>query len=619
MKNRISVSVITPVFKSSKWLMGYFKSLNDISREHFALEVVIVDNDPRSLSLEQYYAMSGELDLKILTNDENVGFGSACNQGAEKASGDILLFLNVDTSIEPDALRLMVERLEREPGCAMVEARQIPEEHPKFYWPDTGRVEWCSACCLLMRRNLFLEVGGFDKNFFLYCEDVDLSFRLTNRGYKLAYLPEAVCNHFSSDESRHRDNFRLFHEIKSSVILRARYMRTWDFLSSLYQQLLRIICGRTKGSTYKSISAMKEGLKVTAAILMERWSNRNSIEYKQFGDRGEFSLHYRFPPEVLSESEATEVVAGDDFSVIIPTVNRGFLIDNLCESILVQLEDLGVGELIIVDYGSSVGSVEGLRERFKSRGRLKVLKAPATRWAAAIGKGIQDSKGELLIFLADTIVPNPKLIKSHLKSQLEHDIVSGKVVDSLPVSGSPFRKYIRDRLIAGRHLLSLTSFSGSYLDPTMFRNCSFKRSLITETEDCLSDYALNFWSGRAAIEKLLDRIFANGHKVYKQKEYESLDTYVPTFRTFMARAFKYGFTLGNRKSDSPNLASVFIRQLLSFIFVVTPLSLPGLIFEIFLPCSQKINPLAAWWFSSFERLFFSAGELWYCRFRDYFV
>ena len=168
------------------------KLSEEVDTSQFSFQVIIIDNDPTSLSLEDYYAMAGELDLHVISNDENRGFGAACNQGVQAASGNYILFLNVDTEISPDAVLLMIKRLEREPGCAMVEARQLPEEHPKFYWPHSGRVDWCSGCCLLMRKNLFLESGGFDERFFLYCEDVDLSFRLTDRGYKLAYLPEAT-------------------------------------------------------------------------------------------------------------------------------------------------------------------------------------------------------------------------------------------------------------------------------------------------------------------------------------------------------------------------------------------------------------------------------------------
>ena len=74
-------------------------------------------------------------------------------------------------------------------------------------------------------------------------------------------------------------------------------------------------------------------------------------------------------PEVSDIS--TKIIA-DSVSVILPTENRDFQIDNICESILGQLAKLGSGELVVVDYGTAVGSAEGLRERFKGRERLKV-------------------------------------------------------------------------------------------------------------------------------------------------------------------------------------------------------------------------------------------------------
>ncbi len=220
------VSVVTPVYQSRKWLAGYFKALSELEKPDISLEVILIDNDPRSMSLEEYFALAGDLELKVLSNDCNEGFSKACNRGAREAKGSLLLFLNVDTEIAPTALQRMQHGMEHYPGCAIVEARQSPVAHPKFSWPDTGRTDWCSACCMLMRRDLFLESGGFDEIFFMYGEDVDLSFRLRDRGYKLLYLDSAVCVHHDSEKSKAAILERSFHMIRSGLLLRARYSST---------------------------------------------------------------------------------------------------------------------------------------------------------------------------------------------------------------------------------------------------------------------------------------------------------------------------------------------------------------------------------------------------------
>ena len=81
-------------------------------------------------------------------------------------------------------------------GVAATEGRQIPIEHPKYYDPLTGETSWVTGCCVMLRREAFDSVSGFDAHFFpLYCDDVDLSWRLRAAGWTLRYVPSAVIVH----------------------------------------------------------------------------------------------------------------------------------------------------------------------------------------------------------------------------------------------------------------------------------------------------------------------------------------------------------------------------------------------------------------------------------------
>ena len=78
----------------------------------------------------------------------------------------------------------------------MVEAKQLPVEHPKDYHPVTGLTSWGSGAFSLVRRRVFELVGGFDEQtFFLYCDDVDLSWRIREAGYDVVHQPSAVVFH----------------------------------------------------------------------------------------------------------------------------------------------------------------------------------------------------------------------------------------------------------------------------------------------------------------------------------------------------------------------------------------------------------------------------------------
>src|SRR5262249_38213267 len=135
--------------------------------------------------------------LRSLTNN---GFAKGINLLARQSKSQFLFILNPDTELEPECLERLVERAVSDPAIAMCEARQQPREHPKYYDPHTGETTWCTGAAVLVRRKAFEDLGGFDEHiFFMYCEDVDLSWKLWLRGWKCIYVPDAVVRHYSQD------------------------------------------------------------------------------------------------------------------------------------------------------------------------------------------------------------------------------------------------------------------------------------------------------------------------------------------------------------------------------------------------------------------------------------
>ncbi|HEX3785192.1 MAG TPA: glycosyltransferase family 2 protein [Pseudonocardiaceae bacterium] len=124
----------------------------------------------------------------------NLGHSLGCNELARGAQADVLLFVNPDTYCAPNAIGHLVTAL-ADPWSAAADARQIPCEHPKEYFADTGEQSWASGFFLAVRRSAFEEVDGFDRIFFTYGNDVDLSWRLRLRGYRVVHVPRAVVFH----------------------------------------------------------------------------------------------------------------------------------------------------------------------------------------------------------------------------------------------------------------------------------------------------------------------------------------------------------------------------------------------------------------------------------------
>ena len=139
-----------------------------------------IDNSDR-LDAENFAALTGPILLgEFVPNEGNLGFGKGHNRLMARAFGagaDHYLALNPDGFLHPDALRALLVQSALHQDFALIEARQFPNEHPKIYDPESLVTPWCSGACLMIPKRLHAEIGGFDNGFFMYCEDVDYSWR----------------------------------------------------------------------------------------------------------------------------------------------------------------------------------------------------------------------------------------------------------------------------------------------------------------------------------------------------------------------------------------------------------------------------------------------------------
>lgn len=202
----------------------------DSLREQFAqelkeeaVEIIVVDNASEkevTEGIEKY--LSGKSHIKLIKSKENLGFGRGCNLGAQNSKGEFILFLNSDTRVGDKGFLKMTEYLKEHPKVGIIGGRlsnydkSLQPSAGKFYnlinffllmfggekfgllksSPERiSKVDWVAGACLMISRNVFEKIEGFDKNIFMYIEDMEISYRANKNGFSTYFFPDVLVMH----------------------------------------------------------------------------------------------------------------------------------------------------------------------------------------------------------------------------------------------------------------------------------------------------------------------------------------------------------------------------------------------------------------------------------------
>jgi GT2 family glycosyltransferase len=210
------VSIIIPVFNQFDTTLTCLWQIKQ-NTDKIAYEVIIADDKSTDETIRIKQRVSGAI---VIRNKENLGFLKNCNQAARQANGRYLIFLNNDAFVRPGWLTDLVEVVEGDETVGIVGPKFVSsdgriQEAGGIIWSDGnawnyGRnddpekpeynyvkdVDYISGACLLIRKNLWDEIGGFDPRFApAYYEDADLAFEVRKRGFRVVYQPLSVVWH----------------------------------------------------------------------------------------------------------------------------------------------------------------------------------------------------------------------------------------------------------------------------------------------------------------------------------------------------------------------------------------------------------------------------------------
>jgi hypothetical protein len=163
-------------------------------------QIILGSNSPQKNLNHGYLSLVNKykkfVDIQLIVSRQNLGHGGMHNHlfFHDTTPSEYLLILNPDGLLGPKTLSRMIDRA-LPSNVGAVEPRQLPFEHPKVFDVFTGETTWASGACLLVKSEVFSQIGGFDTRFFLHCDDVDLSWRIRNEGLKLIYSVDSIFFH----------------------------------------------------------------------------------------------------------------------------------------------------------------------------------------------------------------------------------------------------------------------------------------------------------------------------------------------------------------------------------------------------------------------------------------
>ncbi|HQR50022.1 MAG TPA: glycosyltransferase family 2 protein [Methylophilaceae bacterium] len=209
--SKFQVSAIIVNYNSGSHAVDCIRSLQ--AQQVDGLEIIVVDNASQDDSIALLRDACGGC-ITLIESRENLGFGRANNLAAVKAQGEFLLLINPDAQLQGDgAVTTLVAYLQQNQAVGIagpeihepsknkyvLPRKTYPSQHRLKFTKGLavlpGKIAWILGACLILRKSTFQQIHGFDPDFFLYGEDIDICLRVRKAGYAIGYCSAAKITH----------------------------------------------------------------------------------------------------------------------------------------------------------------------------------------------------------------------------------------------------------------------------------------------------------------------------------------------------------------------------------------------------------------------------------------
>ena len=275
------ISFIIISYKDKEYLIRLIKSIGNVMGGGTEYEVILVDS-AKDIQLKELIE-GNDLGIRYYALDDNRGYGFAAGYGVSKAKWEYICVMNADIEFITGNVKDICDRLERQKEVGLIGPKIIlPDGMVQLSWGlkptpineliikmrdylyKKGMIrrimerqtkhefyaEWLTGACFFMRKEVWEEVEGFDTNFFLYFEDIDLSMRLLNRGYKILYYPSFQVLHYMGiskkqiitkadiEAKRSQLYFYTKHNSRVQLIILIAYLLIKSYIRLFYYKLM---------------------------------------------------------------------------------------------------------------------------------------------------------------------------------------------------------------------------------------------------------------------------------------------------------------------------------------------------------------------------------------------
>lgn len=314
------VTIIVVTHNSARWLERQRAALDAQTETRWRL--TIIDNASRGVERPNPGALPPQTHL--IQSQSNDGFAAANNRAAADASGPnapYLVFLNPDAFPQPEWLAELIATAERFPDAGAVGSTQIRADAPDVFDgagdvlhasglayranhgrprkspPPLGESFAVCAAAMLVRREAFEQIGGFDDRYFCFFEDVDLCFRLRLAGWRVLQSPDAIVDHVGGGVTGVRSAFAQWHGARN---------RTWTFIKCMPGLLFwALLPAHIAASALVATANLSRGLAAWRGLIAAMtgigpiWRTRQELQKKRRASVYEIARMLAWSPHVL--------------------------------------------------------------------------------------------------------------------------------------------------------------------------------------------------------------------------------------------------------------------------------------------------------------------------------